>query len=95
MKQPETVFKERVQRQLKELFPDAWFFKSSERSLRGIPDIIGVIRGRFVALELKVGHNKPDALQTYVLNRIKKAGGYAKAVWPRNLEETLKELGAL
>lgn len=95
MKQPETLFKERVQRDLKARFPDAWFFKSSERSIRGIPDIIGVIRGRFVALELKVGKNKADALQRYVIEKIKKAGGYAKVVTPENLPETLGEMGEL
>lgn len=92
MKQPETIFKERVQRALGERFPAAWFFKSSERSIRGIPDIIGVIRGRFVALELKVGFNRADPLQTYVIEKIRRAGGYAKVVTPLNLQETLEEL---
>ena len=95
MKQPETIFKERVQRLLKEKFPDAWFFKSSERSIRGIPDIIGVLGGRFIALELKVGRNKADALQAYVLLKIKAAGGYAKVVTPVNLAAILEEMGTL
>lgn len=95
MKQPETVFKERVQRLLKEHFPDAWFFKSSERSIRGIPDIIGVHRGRFIALELKVGRNKADALQTYVISKIDGAGGFARVVTPVNLAEILDEMGTL
>jgi len=95
LKQPETLFKERVQRLLKDHFPHAWFFKSAERSVRGIPDIIGVINGRFVALELKVGLNPLDALQRHILKRIRTAGGYAKEVRPENLHETFKELGEL
>lgn len=90
--QPETRFKVRVQRELKERFPDAWFFKSSERSIRGIPDLIGVIRGRFIALELKVGKNRADALQGWTLRRIERAGGTALVVTPETLSQTLSLL---
>jgi hypothetical protein len=92
VKQPETLFKERVQRLIRERYPTAWFFKSSERSIRGIPDLIGVLHGRFIALELKVGYNKADSLQSYILKKIANAGGYARVVTPTNLHLILTEM---
>lgn len=46
-------------------------------SSRGIPDLIMCIRGKFVAVELKVGDNKPTPLQESKILRIQKALGQA------------------
>ena len=46
-------------------------------SSRGIPDLIMCIRGKFVAVELKVGNNKPTPLQESKILRIQKALGQA------------------
>lgn len=93
-KNPETKFKNRIFPQL-EAIPNSWWFVVQLVSLRGIPDIIGVINGRFVALELKVNYNKPTKLQMFVLDKIKRAGGYAEVVYPETWEEIKQELTTL
>jgi hypothetical protein len=88
MKQPETIFKERVFSDLKTL-ENAWFFKTQQQNQRGIPDIILCLRGWFIAIELKKdAKEKPDKLQLYNLNRIKKVGkGFAVVAFPENWPE--------
>ena len=46
----------------------------------GIPDIIVCHRGRFIALEAKVGKNQPTKLQAVTIEQIRKAGGTAAVV---------------
>ena len=92
--QPETRFKIRIRKHLDEI-PKSWWFKVQLRALRGIPDIIGCVRGRFVALELKVEGNKADPLQGWVIKKIAAAGGYARVVYPHNMAEVLAELEGL
>lgn len=91
--QKETVFKIKVMAHLKAT-PGLWFTKVSQRSVRGIPDIIGCYRGRLFAWELKVGRNKvaPKGLQAYHLRCIEEAGGIAREVNPDNFEQIFKEL---
>jgi hypothetical protein len=76
-----------------------WFFKVQLVARWGVPDVIGVINGRFVALELKAskkGHGGAgEKLQDYVLSKIEKHGGYARKVYPENWDEVYKELHSL
>ena len=94
--QPETVFWKRIKPKLKEL---GWFFKVQLVAIWGVPDVIGVINGRFVALELKVkkkGHGGDgEKLQQHILNKIRKHGGFARTVYPGNWEEVYSELKSL
>lgn len=90
--QPETAFKLKVQKRLKEIGPSCWFFKTQLLAVMGIPDIIGCFDGRFFAFELKVGKNKLTKLQLYVLKCIEKAGGLALEVTPDNLENAIAQL---
>lgn len=84
-KQPETVFKERVQRDLETLRPDVWFVKVQQMGIRGTPDILLCSHGIFFALELKKdGKEKPEPLQEYNLDLIKKAGGQSFVAHPDN-----------
>lgn len=82
-KQPETLFKEKVKADLQTFGEDAWFYKTQEVSRRGIPDFIICLRGEFHAFELKVD-SPVEPLQEYTLNKIKKAGGNALVVTPKN-----------
>ena len=91
---PETRFTAVVKQRLN-IIPNSWWVKIQLVALRGIPDFLGCMRGKFVALELKVGNNKPTMLQAFVIKKIQEAGGYAKVVTPENLEEVLKELECL
>ncbi len=94
MKQ-ETKFKKKVLDDLKTL-RNAWFFKSNEVSVRGILDVIICVNGLFIAIELKKDSSSdPDALQTYIGQRIKKAGGIAFVAHPDNWHEILLKLHLL
>lgn len=43
---------------------------------RGVSDILLCKQGRFVAIELKVGYNKPTKLQEKFIDNIKASGGF-------------------
>ena len=89
---PETLFTQKVLRRLRTEFPQSWFTKNQAGSIIGIPDIIGCVKGKLVAWELKVGRNKPTRIQAYVLMQIQNAGGHSEVVTPENFEFELKRL---
>lgn len=93
---PETIFAAKVKGDLLGI-PGVWAFKSNERAVRGIPDIICCIKGKFVALELKIPPNKvkPKSLQAQILRQIQWAGGIAREVTPSNWGDILEELNRL
>lgn len=79
----ERAITDKVMAYLKGLTPDGWFFKihGGIFQLAGIPDIIGVLRGRFVAMEIKrpkVG--RVTVLQAIILRKIEAAGGMARVI---------------
>lgn len=49
----------------------------------GIPDILGVYKGVFLGLELKVKSNKPSPLQKAKVNLIRRSGGIGAILWDR------------
>jgi hypothetical protein len=63
-------------------FPGIYITKIhvSEFTAAGTPDLLACIRGRFVALEVKMPGEAPTELQTYTLERIRAAGGFAATV---------------
>ena len=93
--QLESDFKKKVLVALKAL-PGCWFVKTQQVSIRGTPDILACVRGRFVALELKrSAEAKIDVLQTYNIEGIRKAGGYGAVVSPENWLDVLGQLRAI
>lgn len=52
----------------------------------GIPDIIGCMDGKFIAIECKAKGNTPTALQRRELEAIHKAGGVAMVVDENTVE---------
>lgn len=58
----------------------AWKENGGQYGTAGIPDIIVCHRGRFIALEAKVGKNQPTKLQAVTIEQIRKAGGTAAVV---------------
>lgn len=80
-KKKETLFKEKVRKQLDAL-PRSWWVKTQMVSLRGIPDFLGCINGHFVAIELKIDGEEADPLQAWNLNKIIKAGGLGLEATP-------------
>lgn len=90
-KKPETIFKEKVQAWLDEVTP--FHEKIQQMTIRGTPDILACINGRFVAIELKNSESeKPDKLQEYKLLQIKKADGLSYVVYPENFEKMKKQI---
>ena len=63
--------------------PECFFWKEhgGQYGTAGIPDIIVCHKGRFLALEAKVGRNKPTKLQAATIDQIKRAGGTAAVVY--------------
>lgn len=90
----ESDFQNKLIKVLSTLFgKDIWFTKVSDRYIKGVPDIVGCIAGKFFALELKRDKGKPSALQLYNIDRIEKAGG--KACIVRTVAESLWTIRSL
>lgn len=85
-KKPETVFKERVARDLKALkleLGGLYFRKIQAVALLGLPDYFMCVQGRFWGMELKIDDD-PKPRQQYELDQILAAGGTAICVTPEN-----------
>lgn len=93
-KGPETLLKERMLRRLRSI-PLSWWEKIQQVAIRGTPDILGVVRGKFVALELKSEKGKISELQKYKLGEIREARGLGFIVTADNLEEVLDEISRI
>lgn len=92
MKKAETRLKERCLTELRQI-PNSWWVKIQQVVIRGTPDILGVVGGRFVAIELKSDKNDVKdsrfKLQEYNLECIKQAGGLVFVAHPENWAEVL------
>lgn len=91
---PETKFRNKILPLLRKI-PESWWESIQQVSIRGTPDVIGVIKGRFIALELKADNGQPSKMQANKLKLIEEAGGYAKLVYPDNFYIIYKELVCL
>jgi hypothetical protein len=98
-KQPETIFKERVQRDLENIILSGghvWWTKIQQVSVRGTPDMLLCVNGTFWAIELKKdAKSRPSKLQSYVLGLIKRAGGHATVESPETWPNTLAAIKIL
>jgi len=65
---------------IKQLSEYGFFWKASDRFRAGIPDVIGVVSSRFMAIELKIDYNFPTPLQVHTLLKIVEHNGYAAVV---------------
>lgn len=82
----EKVFENKVKAFLKSI--GAYFIKThGDRFSRvGTPDIIACLNGHFVAVEVKAENGKPSELQLYHIEQIKKSGGYAYILYPKDFD---------
>jgi len=93
----ESAFQRKLIKELRKI-PNSYFFVKEAAALRGIPDIIGCIKGTFVALECKRSEEGAQettgriVLQRKILEDIRKAGGYASFIYPENEKFVLQEL---
>ena len=77
--------------------PDCFFWKEhgGQYGTAGIPDIVVCYKGRFIALEAKVGKNKPTKLQAASIDKIRQAGGTAAVVYSvEDVKAVLSEMEA-
>jgi hypothetical protein len=83
-KKPETLLKEKVLEDLKEL-REVYAVKIQQVAVRGTLDIFVCAAGNFIALELKSSEEEDlDPLQKHEAEKIRRAGGYAAKVTPAN-----------
>lgn len=88
----EKNFENKVKKFLKE--QGCWFIKywaGSEFTKSGVPDLLVCCNGYFLGVELKAPTGKPSELQKWNIREIKKAGGIAMVLYPKDFEE-FKEL---
>lgn len=92
MGKQETRITGNITEALGEDFPESFFFKvlGSAFSMPGVPDLIGCIDGRFIALEVKTSIGKPSKIQLHVISIILRAGGIAGVV--RSYDDVLELL---
>ena len=76
-KQGESAFSNRLKIELRKSFPMSKWWKNhgTEYSERGMSDIMGVVHGRLIALEVKVNNGWFSPLQVKFLRDINIAGG--------------------
>ena len=70
----ETALKKKALAHIKTL-PFTWCWKVADKFTSFIPDIVGVSKGYFWAIELKVGYNKPTPGQKCILRKIASCWG--------------------
>lgn len=78
--------------------PDSCWYRIETNTQRGFPDVIGCVKGKFIALEAK--REKAGAfdkkgrclLQRYTLENMRKANAFAEFIYPENEEEILFKL---
>lgn len=92
---PEAKVKQQVRRMLDDLEIYYFFPPANGYGRAGIPDIIGCVLGRFIAIECKAGKGKTTALQDREIERIRDAGGFAFVVNETNQDELKEELECL
>ena len=87
---PETRLVNRIMPRIRRI-AGTWFENIQQVAIRGTPDQLGLISGRFAALEFKYGHGKTTELQQHKLGLIEKAGGIALVVNEKNAEEVIDQ----
>ena len=88
---PEAKVKAKIKKTLEELGCYYFMPPANGYGRAGIPDFVGCLRGRFIAIEAKAGKGTTTALQDREIRRIKDAGGFVLIVNETNLHN-LKNL---
>lgn len=66
-----------------------WFIKywgGGQFTKAGVPDLLICCNGYFLGVELKGPTGKPSELQLWNIEQIKKAGGIAMVLYPKDFE---------
>lgn len=70
----EQTLKANVMRMLKKEYPLAWVWKISDKFYSGIPDLLILISGRALFIELKTLEGETTKLQDHTIAEIRKRG---------------------
>lgn len=89
-KQPESRLSRDVQKMIKSRGGYCWKVWGNELTPAGTPDICGVYRGQFIAVETKMPGNDLSPIQRYRISRMRLAG--ALVVAPCYTVEAASEL---
>lgn len=92
--QPETRFRLRIKPAL-EAIPHSYWVKIQAGSIIGVPDVLGCVNGRMVALELKTDEGQATAMQKYRIGKFAAAGAFTSILRPSNWAKVLAELQEL
>lgn len=86
----EKNFENRIKSFLKS--QNAWILKTWGGGMQrsGIPDLLCCVNGYFVAIEVKASKGKASELQLWNIEQIKKAGGIALILYPKDFEDFKK-----
>lgn len=86
---PESRLQRRIRKALEEEFPQSFWIKiwSGPFQVAGFPDLLGCVKGRFIALEVKMPGEEPSAIQRHMMKLIKRAGGITSRV--ESVEEAI------
>lgn len=89
---PEAKVKAKIRKTLEEL--ECYYFMPPANGYgrAGIPDFVGCLNGRFIAIEAKAGKGKTTALQDRELEKIRASGGFAMVVNEENLDRLKIEI---
>lgn len=75
MTQPESRLSRKIIRALNDQGAYTWKVHGNEFTPAGTPDIVGVYRGLFIAVETKMVGGRLSAIQEYRIKQIREAGG--------------------
>lgn len=83
----EKQFEKRVKAYLES--KGCWLLKTWSNGVQreGVPDLLVCCNGHFVGIELKAATGHPTKLQTWNVNKIRKAGGVAMVLYPDQFED--------
>lgn len=95
-KKPETIFAEKVDKDLREAFGSDIFIENIQQVGKvGTPDRLICLSGLFLALELKVEKGLPSKAQLLKLAKIQRAGGYSAVAFPSTWPLVLDEIKSI
>lgn len=92
----EKEFENDIKKYLDKL-PRCWYFKfwAGPYSKSGIPDIIALINGKFVAIEVKAPNGRATELQKRNIRIINESGGYGIILYPKDFNKFKGEIEEL
>lgn len=70
-------------------------FFANAYTQKGVPDILACVNGYFLAVEVKADKGRVSPLQLRTIEELKKAGGTALVVKPKDLEDLKKIISFL